>query len=370
MKLTLKGFITLLVIGFIFYIGFIGITRSYSKSLPNNKTNIVTKQGIDFSNENDISNSNSITISAAGDCTLGNDEDADFRGSFIDVFNKNNNDYNYFLKNVKPIFTKDDMTIVNLETTLTTATKRMDKEFTFKGYPEFTNILLKGGIDTVNISNNHIHDYFESGFKDTINNLKQAKIDFCGEGYLLSKKIKNIKIGLLGFRVWENNSYMKKIIKRSIEKLKKNGNQLIIISFHWGEEMKYYPNDIQKDIGKFAIDCGADLILGTHPHVIEGIEKYKGKYIIYSLGNFSFGGSRNPPDKDTFVLQESFGVTNGKLNSYNTVKIIPCSISSVKGRNNYQPTPLFNKEKASVIDRLRLLSKPFNTVIDENGIVK
>lgn len=168
---------------------------------------------------------------------------------------------------------------------------------------------------------------------------------------------------------WDNSKYLKNIIKNDIKALRKQGNSLIIVSFHWGEEMKAYPTDIQKDIGRFAIDNGASLVLGTHPHIIGSIEKYKGKYIVYSLGNFSFGGSKYPSDKDTFIFQEKFGITMGKLNQINTASVISCSISSIKTKNDFQPTPLKGTAKEHVLFRLNTYSKDFNSSVDLNGVL-
>ena len=113
----------------------------------------------------------------------------------------------------------------------------------------------------MNIANNHIYDYLEVGFNDTISNLKEASVNFFGEGYKFSKTIKNIKVGMLGYRAWDNSNYLKTIIKNDIKKLKAQGNTLIIVSFHWGEERNPYPTKIQKDIGRFTIDNGASLVL-------------------------------------------------------------------------------------------------------------
>lgn len=101
---------------------------------------------------------------------------------------------------------------------------------------------------------------------------------------------------------------------------------------------------------------GADLVLGHHPHVIQGIEDYKGKKIVYSLGNFCFGGNKNPSDKDTFIFQQTFKFQNGKLIDNKSYKIIPASISSVRERNNYQPTLLKGKDAQRVIDRIKKYS--------------
>lgn len=301
----------------------------------------------------------SITITAAGDCTLGTDESFAYAGSFMDEFEKQNKDYGYFFKNVKDIFMNDDLTIVNLETTLTTATKKADKQFRFKGLPEFTEIIKSADIETVNIANNHTMDYLEKGYNDTIENLKVAEIGFFGNNNIYITTIKGIKIGLLGYKGWSNGNDIKNQIKTDIENLKKDNCQLVIVSFHWGIERDNYPNSVQKDLARFAIDNGADLVLGHHPHVIQGIEKYKGKYIVYSLGNFCFGGNRNPSDKDTFVFQQTFEFKNGEKTNNDDINIIPCSVSSIKNRNNYQPTPVYDEEAERILKRIEEYSKEF-----------
>lgn len=101
-------------------------------------------------------------------------------------------------------------------------------------------------------------------------------------------------------------------MKNGISRAKKNNAEIIIVSFHWGTERKYYPNSKQKSLGHYAINCGASLVLGHHPHVLQGIEQYKGRYIVYSLGNFCFGGNSNPKDKDTMIFQQTFTLKNGK----------------------------------------------------------
>jgi poly-gamma-glutamate capsule biosynthesis protein CapA/YwtB (metallophosphatase superfamily) len=369
--MIIKRFVSFLIIFFICFIcvpGSIYRGDSEIKLYSNiiSLRNTTSSQGITLPK---VLNENYITIDVAGDCTLGNPDSLDFRGSFIDVFEKQNNDYSYFFKNVKSIFSQDDLSIVNLETTLTEAADKMDKPFIFKGYPSFTNILKEGSIEVVNISNNHIHDYLQKGFMDTIHNLKNSNIGFFGEGYKYSKEIKGIKIGILGYRAWVNDGYLKREIKKDIRSLKNDGNDLVIVSFHWGDENQNNLNDIQKALGKYAVDNGADLVFGHHPHVIQGIEKYKGKYIVYSLGNFSFGGSRNTRDKDTFIFQEKFGITDGKLNKINKASVFPCSISSQDKRNNFQPTPLSGIDKDRVIIRLNNYSKYFNTQINKEGIL-
>ncbi|SKC82992.1 CapA family protein [Maledivibacter halophilus] len=291
---------------------------------------------------------NTIKISFAGDCTLGNYDGSAYAYSFLHVLEEQSNDYAYFFKKVRPVFQNDDLTLVNLETPLTNSTEKDDKEFAFKGDPSFVNILKAGSIEMVNISNNHIYDYSQKGFLDTIENLKKSDIYYSGEGHIAYYNVKDMTIASIGYRGW--GTYIKTHLKKDIKEAKEKAD-IVLVSFHWGDENKYYPNDVQKTLGRFAIDEGADVVVGHHPHVIQGIEKYKDKYIVYSLANFCFGGNRNPKDKDTFIFQAEFAIDNKKITNIQG-NIIPCSVSSVKHVNNYQPVILEGEEKERVLNRI------------------
>jgi len=289
-----------------------------------------------------------IVISFAGDCTLGTDESFSYKYSFPYQFERQNGDYEYFFRGVQSIFMEDDLTLVNLETTFTTATKKAEKKFRFKGDPSYVNILKAGGIEMVNIANNHIYDYLEQGFLDTLKHLEEAGILFSGEGYISYYTVDGVTIGSIGYKGWHTG--IKKELKADIERAREYAD-IVIVSFHWGLERVYYPTKVQKELGRFSIDCGADVVVGHHPHVIQGIELYKGKYIVYSLGNFCFGGNRNPSDKDTFIFQNIFTVKDGRIVG-SIGKVIPCRISSVTHINDFQPTILEGKERDRVLDRI------------------
>ena len=138
-------------------------------------------------------------------------------------------------------------------------------------------------------------------------------------------------------------------VKNDIAKLRNSGAEIVICAFHWGEEGHYRPSADQQKIAKAAIDAGADIVYGHHPHVLQKIEQYKDGYIFYSLGNFSFGGAALPGDYDTAMLQmDVVRDENGKV-SLGELTIIPCSISSTTKQNNFQPTPL---EEGKVYDRV------------------
>lgn len=305
-----------------------------------------------------------ITISAAGDCTLG--IDSRYNSSFNDYYKRKGSAY--FLKKVKKVFAKDDVTIVNLEGTFTDATSRADKKFTFKGPAKHAGILTKGSVEVVNTANNHTMDFGKKGYADTVSVLKKKKIAYCNGGTIAYKKVKGVKIAFLGFNALDGVT--SKTVKANIKKAKKAGAKLIITSFHWGIERDYYPNERQKELAHSAIRDGADLVLGHHPHVLQGIEQYKGRYIVYSLGNFCFGGNTNPSDKDTMIFQQTFTVKNKKVLKDKNVKVIPCSISSTASSNDFQPRVLTGKSKSRVIKKINRLSDKMGVVLKANGRVK
>jgi hypothetical protein len=295
-----------------------------------------------------------IVISSVGDNTLGNDDNFAVYGSLPEVLKRNNNDYSYFFKNVSHIFKADDITTGNLETTFTDSTKKAEKQFAFKGPTAYAKAFPLGGIEAVNLSNNHIYDYLEKGFEDTLKALETENVNYFGEGHQWISEVKGVKIGFLGYKgYWYDNNFLKKI-KNDIAGLKEQ-TAFVVINFHWGDENSYKPNSTQKYLAHYAVDQGADLIVGHHPHVIQGLEKYKGKIIAYSMGNFAFGGNNNPKDKNTFILQAKLNFTDSKLTGYG-VRAIPCSISSVTTSNDYCPTPLSGSAKDDVLKKLNELS--------------
>jgi len=295
-----------------------------------------------------------VLLSAVGDCTIGTDSKFGYSNTLPAMALKPNNNFSYYFKNVYNIFSKDDVTIANLETTFTDSNDKADKQFNFKATSDYAKSLTLGSIEGVNLSNNHIYDYKEKGFEDTENALEKENINFFGEGSKWITKIKGQPFGFLGYRGWSLDKDFLDKLKLDIEELKKT-NSVIVINFHWGNESQYYPIDAQKELAHFAIDNGADIILGHHPHVIQGIEQYKNRIIAYSLGNFCFGGNSNPSDKTTFIFQSNLKFTNNKLTAIG-IRAIPCRISSVNYTNDYCPTPLYGDAKVNLLDNLNKLS--------------
>lgn len=292
----------------------------------------------------------SLTVSVVGDCTLGTDETFDYSTSLNAYFD--NYGSSYFLQNVKPIFSADDLTIANFEGTLTESDAREDKTFAFKAPASFAKILTDGNVEAVTTANNHSHDYGEQGFTDTLNALEAEGITHFGYDETAVMNIKGIKVGLVGIYELKDHLERTQQVKDNIAKVKAEGAQLVIVIFHWGNEKEEVPDSNQMTLGRLAIDEGADLVCGHHPHVLQGIETYKGKNIVYSLGNFCFGGNSAPSDMDSMIFQQTFTITENGVQADNITNIIPCSISSEYGYNNYQPTPAEGEEARRIQNKI------------------
>uniref|UniRef100_UPI00311A4D79 CapA family protein n=1 Tax=Lactonifactor longoviformis TaxID=341220 RepID=UPI00311A4D79 len=329
-------------------------TAKKNKTVPADTQNVEEKKGQEETDDKASAEPVQITVSTAGDCTLGTDEGFDQSTSLNAYYNEQGGAY--FFQNVKSIFEADDLTIVNMEGTLTTSDSRAEKLYAFKGDPSYVDILTNGSVEAANMANNHSKDYGESSYEDTVKYLEEANITTFGYDKTAVMEIKGLKVGLVGIYVLADGMEREEQLKTNIAAVKEQGANLVIVSFHWGEERATVPNEIQKDLAHIAVDNGADLVVGHHPHVLQGIETYNGKKIVYSLGNFCFGGNKNPSDKDTMIFQQTFTFLDGKLQEDETVNIIPCSISSSSSRNNYQPTPAEGDEKTRIMEKIENLS--------------
>ncbi len=296
-----------------------------------------------------------LTISSIGDCTLGTDINfahSTSLNAFYDLYGPD-----YFFQNVRSVLESDDLSIVNMEGTLTESNQRQNKTYAFKGPAEYSDILVKGSVEAANLANNHSKDYGDQSYTDTVTALEDSGIPTFGFDRVKILDIKGVKVGLTGIYELAEHLEKKQQVKDNITALKEAGAQLIIINFHWGAEREYTPNNTQKTLAHLAIDEGADLVIGHHPHVLQGIEKYKDKYIAYSLGNFCFGGNSNPSDKDTIIFQQTFTIQNGTVQKDDQINIIPCSISSSASQNDYCPTVLEGEQKQKILDKLETYSQ-------------
>lgn len=335
-------------------------TVSMNASKDNSQKASSDSQNTDFSNAT-VSSPVSLTLSVVGDCTLGTDETFDYDTSLNAYYENYGADY--FLQNVKDIFSTDDLTIANFEGTLTDSDEREDKTFAFKAPASYASILTGGSVEAVNTANNHSHDYGDQSFDDTLAALDDAGIVHFGYDETAVMDVKGIKVGLVGIYELYDHLEREQQLKDNIAKVKADGAQLIVVIFHWGNETETVPDSNQTTLGRIAIDEGADLVCGHHPHVLQGIETYKGRNIVYSLGNFCFGGNSSPSDMDTMIYQQTFTIDADGVKKDNVTNIIPCSISSAAydGYNNYQPTPAEGYEATRILGKINERSSWIST---------
>lgn len=335
-------------------------TVSMNASKDNSQKASSDSQNTDSSNAT-VSSPVSLTLSVVGDCTLGTDETFDYDTSLNAYYENYGADY--FLQNVKDIFSTDDLTIANFEGTLTDSDEREDKTFAFKAPASYASILTGGSVEAVNTANNHSHDYGEQSFNDTLAALDDAGIMHFGYDETAVMDVKGIKVGLVGIYELYDHLEREQQLKDNIAKVKADGAQLIVVIFHWGNETETVPDSNQTTLGRIAIDEGADLVCGHHPHVLQGIETYKGRNIVYSLGNFCFGGNSSPSDMDTMIYQQTFTIDADGVKKDNVTNIIPCSISSAAydGYNNYQPTPAEGDEATRILGKINERSSWIST---------
>ena len=335
-------------------------TVSMNTSKDNCQKASSDSQNTDSSNAT-VSSPVSLTLSVVGDCTLGTDETFDYDTSLNAYYENYGADY--FLQNVKDIFSTDDLTIANFEGTLTDSDEREDKTFAFKAPASYASILTGGSVEAVNTANNHSHDYGDQSFDDTLAALDDAGIVHFGYDETAVMDVKGIKVGLVGIYELYDHLEREQQLKDNIAKVKADGAQLIVVIFHWGNETETVPDSNQTTLGRIAIDEGADLVCGHHPHVLQGIETYKGRNIVYSLGNFCFGGNSSPSDMDTMIYQQTFTIDADGVKKDNVTNIIPCSISSAAydGYNNYQPTPAEGDEATRILGKINERSSWIST---------
>ena len=304
-----------------------------------------------------------LTLTFTGDCTLGRNQKMDYVGTYYEFYDKYGADY--FFENVRHIFQEDDLTIINLEGSLTDSEDAQPHEFLHKGRPEFVNVLSGSSVEVATMGNNHNRDYGIKGRNETIRVLQEKGIAHCfNENYAVCE-VKGIKIGFVSVD-GSYGQYVDNYLKNGYKSLREDGCDLVIACIHWGAGKTSVPNKDQLRLGPMAIDLGYDLVVGNHPHVLQGMQLYKGKYILYSLGNFSYGGNRNPADKDSGIFQQTFTFIDGELQAPEG-KFIPCRLSGVDWRNDYQPKLVEGEEYDRIMEKVSKYSRVFGYELDSEG---
>lgn len=300
--------------------------------------------------------SSDITISFTGDCTFGYFNETDKSNMFPAVY-RNSGSVTYPFDLTKNVFGADDITMINFESTLTESTEHKDKQFYFRGEPSYVNILTNSSVEAVTVENNHSYDYLTQGFNDTIKTLGKSGIRYTSLTSPAAIKKGDYRVVMLSLSL-VSTTY-KQDFKNRIEKYiaqYSRDDTIIVVNVHWGTEGADTPDDWQIEAAHSMIDAGADLIIGHHPHRLQGIEQYKGKYIAYSLGNFSFGGNNSVSYPNTIILRTSFSHTDDGM-TLDRISAVPCHITSTGTKaNNFQPTVRYGDNGSSTISDLLALS--------------
>jgi poly-gamma-glutamate capsule biosynthesis protein CapA/YwtB (metallophosphatase superfamily) len=261
-----------------------------------------------------------------------------------------------------------DVAMVNLENPLTRSTlSRPNKQFNFKADPEAVQVLTQGGIDIVNLANNHTMDYEEPGLVETLETLEKAGIHSVGAGRDLTEarrpeilEVKGQRIAYLGYYdanfhaagedIAGTNPLQEEHQQRVAEDIRAIRDQVdwVIVNYHWGIELEDYPAAWQIELAHATIDNGADLVVGHHPHVLQGAEIYKGRPIVYSLGNFIFGGNSRT-DYETAVLKVSL-----KADRQMKVEFLPVEV------RRYQARIVRGRQGDQILSSIERLSRIFD----------
>ena len=271
------------------------------------------------------------TISFIGDCTLASSQ---YNNDFE---KKMNGDYSYPFKNTVKYFKNDNLTVANLECSFSDKNMTSDGTFYFLAPTSFANILVDGSVEFVTTANNHRHDFAEAGIADTEAALDAVGVNHAGENETYIYDMDGVKVGY--YCLINRLVPSTRLVTKGIESLRAQGAEYIICALHWGVEGSYKVTADQKSVAHAAIDAGANVVYGSHPHVLQPIEEYDGGLILYSMGNWSFGGNTSPRDRDTAIVQlKVIKNPNGTLTT-GEYEVIPCCLSSVPSVNDYCPTP-------------------------------
>ncbi|MGI6173131.1 MAG: CapA family protein [Christensenellales bacterium] len=306
-----------------------------------------------------------LTITFGGDVVLGGDprEDAKTYGTiarFKEYLQENGNDLGFMFRGLKSVFDDDDLTVVNLECPLTTRTSWPNiarQRHVFRGHPSYARGLLLGGVNAVSIRNNMVPHLGRGGITDTKNSITEhtdGKVTwFSNEETIIERK--GTKIGLIGFFQGSDKIYT---VKNRVTALRPQCD-LLIVYFHWSNRSgSSATTKTMRKLAHTAVTAGADICVGAGPHCLSGIENYKGKYIVYGLGNLISGGRTN--ENETILYQQTFKVHRGFTEVGKQEIIGVFQTDEPKKLFKWQPLLMTkDADKVRLIEKLRKYSKGF-----------
>ena len=287
-----------------------------------------------------------IVMHFTGDVLIAENLDAGRSGGFNEYANRENADY--FLKNATPYFLNDDFTVVNLENVLSdralSPAKKPLPAYWFKSRTANTDILTVSGVECVSIANNHTRDYGLEGLSDTVSALENAGVEYGTENRTVYFEKNSFKVAVICCCMW-NRSWADGIIKRIKEAEGQSDFQIVF--FHGGKEAEHTPEQWKIEACRALVDGGADVVVGAHPHVLQRTESYNGAKIVYSLGNFCFGGNRFPENR-TAVYRLTITVNDTDKSFTHNSAVIPFYVYT-GNTNNYQPDVIRDSEAAQKV---------------------
>jgi len=335
---------------------FLVLTEMYNNKYENAK-NVKIIEG----------NKDEVTISFIGDVSLADNWE------IIPYYDSRNQGvFGILSEELVNIMNSSDLLIANNEFTISDrGTQMANKIYTFRASPSRLNIYNEMGVDLVTLANNHVYDFGYDAFMDTLTTLEQHNMPYIGAGRNIEEAREPYYFIINGYKIgFVNATRAKKYILtpeakkdspgvlitydptmflETIKKTKENSDYVVAL-IHWGKEDSHYLENVQKETGKLYIENGADVLIGTHAHVLQGIEFYNGKPIVYNIGDFIF----NRETKET-------GIFNMKLSNEGTFSysFTPCK------QHNFKTTLLYNEEKQEVLNNMQEWS--INALFDSNG---
>ena len=329
-----------------------------------------------------------VTLAVAGDTTLGYNlqthVDEMLEGGVLREYV-----WPVYPRGIRDVLDAADLALVNLECPFTERGEKLQKNFNFRARPELVKILQNASVDVVTLANNHLMDYGPDGLTDTIQTLDAAGIKWFGAGQHeknarrpLVIKRNGVKIGFIGYYFqappdmlepeavyaqprrpgvagcFEDLECMRKLVHEDVHKLA-HKVEAAIPYFHWGKEGSYEVRDYQIELAHQCVDLGARAVLGAHPHRLQGVEVYKGSPILYSLGNFMFGGNKDPDDKLSMIARLEIG-RKGDV----ACELTPIQVTTWPDAP-FQPYVLEGDARSLALARIAELSRPFASTLPQ-----
>ena len=308
-----------------------------------------------------------VTLTFAGDVTLGSEERLWTEESSLVRCQAREGDA-YFLERVLPLFAQDDVTVVNLEGVLSDSSEgeNKDKTYRFRGPTEFAQILTAGSIEMVNLANNHAHDYGERGLADTRQALEREGVLHFGEREVSVFEKDGVRIAFFGLSYSQMRRADREWAAKEIKRLEREeGVDAVVFTFHAGREYSQARTTKQQEYARWAVEAGADLVVMHHPHVVQGMSVYDARTVLFSLGNFCFGGNRNVRAMESLVAVAELTFADDGTYLSQQITLYPAHISGTQPRSNYQPHLVTGKDAERVMRRVQADTRFALNPVDE-----